>query len=282
MTIINHRPPADLKHIQYWFAGVITQRIDEQNAINPIAPSGTPIAVEAKQYIAPSPTLTSSQRIEIYNQQYWWRLLNVLQEDFPFLLNLFGYRDFNQNIAFPYLERYPPQHWSLNILGQRLPLWIKRYYQGQDKEIVYIAASIDATFQRSFVAIHHTAIQPNDLSDDESFLSRKLYMQPHIFEFRERILEQTPEYWLEHDFPELPRQKPLAFMVWRDAEDTVGWIPLNHVEYLLLKKFKIGCSLSELCEWLERQKPSVYKVAAEHLQEWTQRWTVNEWLTFQK
>ena len=67
--------PASLKNLQAWFGGVISQPIDVDSKISPVAPSGELIEEEAKHYIIPSKTLTPKDRIEIYNRQYWWRLL---------------------------------------------------------------------------------------------------------------------------------------------------------------------------------------------------------------
>src|ERR1700722_17761763 len=94
--------PSKLKNIQTWFAGVITQPIDSSSRINPKAPSGKFIKEEAPSYIRPSLKQESWERIQIYNQQYWWRLFTILHNDFPLLVRLFGYRDFNFKIAVPY------------------------------------------------------------------------------------------------------------------------------------------------------------------------------------
>lgn len=280
--------PTRLLHIQHWFASVITQPLSSNDTIRPIAPSGIPIAYEAAQYIAPSPTLTSSQRMEIYNQQYWWRLLDTMEESFPFLLRLFGKEDFNETIAIPYLARYPSQHWSLCRLGSRLLQWIRRYYRAADRSFVYAAASCDDAFNNSFTAAHNPPLQIEDLAAGEDVLQRPLYLQPHIFlfsftqnifSFRDLMLEHPAEHWINQEWPPLPQEKePLAFMVWRDSMNTVGWIDLDPIEFLLLKKFQRGCSFVALCRWLEQQQHAVGELAARNLQEWCHRWTINEWL----
>src|SRR5690606_39116743 len=126
-----------LKELQYWFAEIISRPIDMDNKINPITPSGKPIEEEAAKYIIPSSTLTPGQRMEIYNQQFYWRLLDILHETFPLLARLFGYRDFNEKLGFPYISTHLPDHWSLNQLGKRLPRWIEQHYHYMDKELVY-------------------------------------------------------------------------------------------------------------------------------------------------
>lgn len=101
--------PFKLKKTQLWFGSIIGRPIDEDSKMNPISPAGQPIEIEACDFIRPSPTLRPAQRIQIYNQQYWWRLLSSMHETFPLVTRLFGYHDFNKIIAIPYLVKFPPE-----------------------------------------------------------------------------------------------------------------------------------------------------------------------------
>ncbi len=99
--------PPGLKSVQEWFGNVISSPLEDNNYIKTIAPSGYLIAEEAARYIIPTPNLRAHQRIQIYNQQYWWRLLKAMHESFPLVTRLFGYHAFNETIAIPYLYKYP-------------------------------------------------------------------------------------------------------------------------------------------------------------------------------
>src|SRR5262249_57894393 len=37
----------------------------------------------AARFIKPNDRLTSFERLELYNRQYWWRVLAPMREDFP-------------------------------------------------------------------------------------------------------------------------------------------------------------------------------------------------------
>lgn len=278
-------PPKNLQKLQLWFASIIERPIDVHNNMLTVAPSGTSMEYEASKYIAPNEHLRSHQRIEIYNQQYWWRLLSVMHDTFPVLVRLFGFREFNQKIAFPYLVRYNPNHWSLSYLGERLPIWVKRFYSETDKQLVQAAADIDNAFNLSFIDPHYPPVTAVDF---ENIMDRPLYLQPHIylfhyeyafFQFRDVLVGEEVDYWTDNDFPKLPKEKPFGAMVWRDHNNHVGWIFLEPYEYQLLKHFKNGMSFDALCEWLETQPAKLYKAASESLDRWINRWLVNEWLT---
>ena len=44
----------------------------------------------AGRYIKPNDRLTSFERLEIYNRQYWFRVIAAVSEDFPALMLFSG------------------------------------------------------------------------------------------------------------------------------------------------------------------------------------------------
>ncbi len=285
--------PEKLKLTQLWFASIITQPIDENSRIPEIAPSGMPIEQEAWDYIKPSPTLRPSQRIEIYSQQYWWRLLNSLQEVYPLVTRLFGYHDFNSTIAIPYLKKYPPNHWSLNMLGEWLPLWIEKDYGSSDKKLVLNAAEIDYAYHENFLAKQLKPLDLQDLPDPQDFaylLTQTLYLQPSlllffhfdydIFTYRMEFLKESPEYWIEHDFPPLNPTKT-AYILFRNQSWMPIWSPISLAEASLLNFFRNGATIDEACQWLENQESEIFEEAEEKLNFWIQGWIIKKWLSLE-
>lgn len=276
--------PTPLIEIQQWFASIITRPIDIDSKMEPISPSGQSMEDEASLYISPSPTLLPHRRIELYNQQYWWRLLSIMQDSFPLVTRLFGYIDFNQMIAIPYLMKYPPKHWSLILLGENLPRWIEEEYREKDKPLIFNAAKLDWAHNHSFISQEGPAMGDNT----PNLLEQRMTLQPHLhlfehpydlFEFRIEFLKEKPEYWLDHDFPLLPHN-PCYFVLFRNVINDVQVEPITHGEYQLLYKFINGLSIDELCQWLETCDPSspLYIEASTHLQNWIQRWIGHRWL----
>ncbi len=83
-------------------------------------------AVTAAQIIKPNDRLTSFDRLEIYNQQYWWRLLGCFNDDFRGVRAVIGERKFDR-LAVEYLEAHGSTSWSLRNLGQDLPAFLKKH-----------------------------------------------------------------------------------------------------------------------------------------------------------
>lgn len=281
--------PYDMAATQEWFASIITRELDENDQTYTISPNGFFLEEEAAKYIVPSPTLKPDKRIQIYNQQYWWRLLKGLQDCFPLVIRLFGYHAFNQDIAIPYLLKYPPNHWSLTLLGERLPKWIKEDYKAPDAPLVRHAVDLDWAFHASFLAPKKTPLGLNQLTqgDGSQLLSYTFYLQPDVhllkwdydlLAFREIFLEKDVEYWVEHDFPPLAKEQTYHFALYRTLKYQIAWKKLSEGEYALLQEFKKGSTLEAACEVLELDD-KLYEQAAMHLQEWLKEWTIRGWLT---
>ncbi len=78
---------------------------------------------EASAFIKPNDRLTSFERLEIYNRQYWFRLYTSFEEDFPGLRAVLGRKQF-ERLMRAYLEACPSTSYTLRDLGARLPEWL--------------------------------------------------------------------------------------------------------------------------------------------------------------
>lgn len=78
---------------------------------------------EAKAFIKPNDRLSSFDRLEIYNRQYWFRLYSSFEEDFPGLAAVIGRRRFD-GLMRAYLTEHPSRSFTLRNLGSRLESWL--------------------------------------------------------------------------------------------------------------------------------------------------------------
>jgi hypothetical protein len=90
---------------------------------NPTWRDGRATAKVAASFIKPNDRLTSLERVEIYNRQYWFRLIDCLYEDYPGLQAILGHRKFDKLIH-EYLDKYPSRCFTLRNLGDRLGQFI--------------------------------------------------------------------------------------------------------------------------------------------------------------
>jgi hypothetical protein len=78
------------------------------------------------EFIKPNSRLTSFERIEIYNKQYWFRLYDTMYEDFPGLRAVLGAAKFNTLLK-AYLTENPSRSYTLRNLASRLEQFIRSH-----------------------------------------------------------------------------------------------------------------------------------------------------------
>jgi len=94
----------------------------------------------ADSVIWPSGTLQPAQRVKIYADAYFARLVEALEEDFPAVCRLLGHRAFH-GICRGYLERHPSRSRSLNPLGRKLPEFLSDRAAARDLARLEVAMS---------------------------------------------------------------------------------------------------------------------------------------------
>ncbi len=259
--------PSRLAHIQEWFGKVITTNMGND-------------IIAANDYITQSPTLSATERMNLYNQSYWLRLLAALHEEYPFLSRLFGTEAFNEEIGIGYLTAHPPSHWSLNYLGKDLVRYLEKSYQQSDAWLVLKAAQIDRACQMSFFAVAYPAINLASCTEDtaDELLDMPLKLQSHVhlistpghfMHMREAFLKQPHDFWLENDFPMLDKENIYYFIIYRNNHLNVSWDTLDPVEYELLTLIQSGHTIDQALDKVE---------AGEEAALWIQSWLIRGWL----
>src|ERR1700747_2519269 len=74
--------PSRLVDLQALMARAVMRPLRSDEGMQREWIDGSATAEVAGQFIKPNDRLDSFQRLEIYNQQYWWRLLGNFAEDF--------------------------------------------------------------------------------------------------------------------------------------------------------------------------------------------------------
>lgn len=276
---IDTQVPSQLYSLQKWFGRLISLPIGNIDSYG-LPKVDRKLAKEALLHITDGPKLKAHQRVAIYNQQYWFRLINTMQDIFPLVVRLFGFEEFNRAIAEPYLMKYPPTHWSLTELGKYLPKWIEEHYHKEDKKLILQAASIDEAYDRLFFAGSYPVIEKMD----ESKMEKLLYLQPHIaifslngdlFSYRDLFLEHKVEYWLDNPFPTLKWGEENYFILYRSRAG-IDFEKISKEEYHLLKSFEKGASLEKAFNDLLDMNENI----EEKIQVWFYNWVSKGFLSF--
>src|SRR5260370_20715886 len=111
--------------LQRAVARAVMQPLTRSEHMQRTAPGGGRMSDYATRYIKPNDRLTSFERLEIYNRQYWFRVLGSMAEDFPGLRAILGQWRFD-DMCRAYLAERPSRSFTLRNLGARLETWLRR------------------------------------------------------------------------------------------------------------------------------------------------------------
>jgi len=115
----------EMREIQRLFAKAIMRPLTKGYNMQPKWTDGRSTKKAVGKFIKPNDRLSSFERIEIYNKQYWFRLLDSLYEDFPGLRALLGDARFHQ-LSIAYIDKHPSTSFTLRDLGQHMEKFLAK------------------------------------------------------------------------------------------------------------------------------------------------------------
>src|SRR5271170_6728368 len=101
-----------LRALQRAFATGISNPLTPDQQMQAKWADGTSARKKAATFIKPNDRLTSFERIEIYNKQYWFRLIDSFYEDFPGLRALIGDERF-YDLTVAYITKYRSRTYTM-------------------------------------------------------------------------------------------------------------------------------------------------------------------------
>jgi hypothetical protein len=166
--------------LQRAIARAVMQPLTASERMRRIAPSGERMRTYAARYIKPNDRLTSFERLEIYNRQYWFRVLGSMAEDFPGLCAVLGQRRF-EDMCRAYLAECPSRSFTLRNLGSRLEVWLRRNPQWlRGKKVLALdMARLEWADIEAFEGEAEAVLRPQEL-DGVSVPKLTLRLQPYV------------------------------------------------------------------------------------------------------
>ncbi len=217
----------------------------------------------AASYIAPNARLSSFERLEIYNRQYWFRLISAVSEDFPTLNALLGQERF-EPLILAYLAENPSTSWTLRDLGAKLPAFLERHPEltGRRHRLAVDVARLEWAYVEAFDGKQLIPLAAEDV--DAVGPDTQLSLQPHLRLLslsypvdnlvlaikRETatsdIVSGAASQRASHARVRIPpmRREPVYLAVHR-FEDSVYYRRLARETFLLLSALRSGASVGE-------------------------------------
>ena len=114
--------------------------------------------------VLPSKQLNSVERLSIYGNMYFSRLIEVLAEEFPTVQHLLGKEVFGKVVR-DFVTRHPSTHYSLTRLGSKFPAYLADEADDiPDREFVADVATVERAMEDVFDARRVEPIQFEDLT----------------------------------------------------------------------------------------------------------------------
>ena len=160
-------------------AAVMTPLTPSERMRN-VAPDGRSLRKVANRIIKPNDRLTSFERMEIYNRQYWFRVLSGFAEDFPGLRAVLGTRGFDK-VAEAYLIDCPSKSFTMRNIGSQLEAWLGKHpkYAGPRQKLAIDMVRLEWAEINAFDGRRETALTAADLAEANPAKLR-LRLQPYV------------------------------------------------------------------------------------------------------
>ena len=140
---------------------------------------GTALEELTDTYIKPNDRLSSFERLEIYNRQYWFRVIGAVSEDYPALNALLGEKRFDA-LVLAYLRENPSTSWTLRDVGKKLPAWLSEHpdFTGRRHQLALDVAALEWAYVDAFDGLRRPPLTADDLTHIGP--DTRLSLQPHI------------------------------------------------------------------------------------------------------
>jgi hypothetical protein len=261
------------------------------------APDGRPMRAYAARFIKPNDRLTSFERLEIYNRQYWYRLLSSMMEDFPGLRSVLGVRRFDE-MCKAYLVDCPSRSFTLRNLGSRLESWLRRHphWAGDKQPLALDIVRLEWADIEAFDGKAEPALGPEDLAGPEG-PNLRLKLQPYLqllscrYPVDDLLLEVRKDDedtdFASNAFQERRKHKrvqsvaklrPAAiFLAVHRIDNSVYFRRIEPEEYAILKALQEGKTIAKAIDAGLRKTAIAPEERAASVQQWFQNWATLGW-----
>jgi hypothetical protein len=256
----------NLADLQCEMAAAVMLPLTADERMRPTALDGRAMTDVAESFIAPNSRLTAFDRLEIYNRQYWFRVLGGLAEDFIALRAIVGSGAF-ESLSIAYLTVHPSRSFSMRNLGSKLPEWLAANpkFTGRRHRLAIDVARIEWAFVEAFDSAAHSALTLDQIATLDA--GSRLALQSHlqlialnypaddlVLALHDRQKRDTSEAGLKHEpgaeTPvKLPRLRPRpTWLAAHRVDLSVYYRRLHHEEFLTLAAIRQGLPLAEALE----------------------------------
>jgi hypothetical protein len=286
----------NLAQLQREMAAAVMMPLTATEEMRAEAADGRRMSAVAESFIAPNSRLTAFERLEIYNRQYWFRVLGSLAEDFTALRAVVGGSAFDA-LSIAYLTEHPSRSFSMRNLGSKMAEWMEAnpVYAGRRQKLAIDVARIEWAFIETFDGAEREPLTLDQITTLDA--GSRLALQPHlqlialeyaadnlVLELHDREKRDASEAGVKHESEmeapaKLPglRRKPTWVAAHR-LELPVYYRRLRREEFLTLAAIRRGLPLGEALDEGFRESQMVVARRPRQVREWFANWAELGWI----
>jgi hypothetical protein len=285
----------DLESLQREMAAAVMRPLTKDDNMRATSSDGRPMAEVAASFIAPNSRLTAFERLEIYNRQYWFRVLGALAEDFPALRAVVGQPRF-ESLSIAYLTEHPSRSFTLRNLGSKLQEWLTAHPEaaGRRHRLAVDMARIEWACVEAFDAPEREPLMQRQIAALQG--ESKLALQPClqlvaldypaddlVLELHAQEKRQTSEAGVAHEDSgaagAVPRLRPRpTWLAVHRVDLSVYYRRIAREEFQTLVALRDGSALAEAIEtgFTGSRIPGLQR--PERVQQWFGSWAELGWI----
>jgi len=286
-----------LLKLQRTMARAVMQPLTPSERMQRKAPDGRSMRSYAARFIKPNDRLTSFERLEIYNRQYWFRLQSSMLEDFPGLRCVLGDRCF-EAMCKAYIVDCPSRSFTLRNLGAQLESWLAKHpkWAGQKQTLAVDIVRLEWADIEAFDGKAEPALCLEDLSGTTGE-NLRLQLQPYVrlldlrYPVDDLLLEVRKEDedtdFASNAFQERRKRKKVQavaklkpdniFLAIHRIDNSVYFRRIQHEEFNILTALHGGKPLSKAVEAALRGTSIPLEERPAAVQKWFQNWATLGW-----
>jgi hypothetical protein len=282
--------------LQRRMARAVMTPLTPSEGMQRVAANGRPMRAVAAEFIKPNDRLTSFERLEIYNRQYWFRVLSSFAEDFPGLRAVLGGRRFD-GVAQAYVKDCPSRSFTLRNLGSRLESWLRKHpaWAGSRQALAIDMVRLEWADIEAFDGKAEPALKPEDLAAvDASKLRLRLQPCIQLLDLRYPVddlllgvrSDDDTEFSSNAFTERRKRKRVLAvarlkpspiFLAVHRLDDSVYFRRLERGEFVTLRELRVGKMLNRAIDFALRKSSIPLTDRPAQIQQWFQTYAVLGW-----
>ena len=286
----------NLLEIQHRMLDAVMQPLTKDEQMQLQTRDGRSMHDVAAEFIKPNDRLSSFERLEIYNRQYWFRVLASLDEDFRGLRAIIGPRRF-EALCKAYLIECPSESFTLRNLGSRLEWWLRSHPEHLQPRagLALDMARLEWAEIEAFDGAAEPVLVPGDVlaSDPDPRFRLQPYLQLLSVHYAvddllvairkddsdsEMASNAVSERGKRAHLRKVARQKPQSiFLVVHRVDDSIYFKRIEREAFKFLKALREGKSLSiAVTQAFEGQDIQENKLLTA-VQGWFENWSSLGW-----